>query len=505
MARNLLLDTSTVNIGSVFANGNLYRVPEFQRDYSWQEENWEDLWNDLTEVHESGSTHYFGAIVLQSTAADRFTVIDGQQRLATVSLLALAVLDRIRTLVDRGVNADENKLRYELLFSQFIGSRDPASLRASSKLTLNKTDDGFYQHFMVQFRQPINPRRLEPSERRMWEAFKYFQQKLVAQFGEQPDGEHLADFLATTVARRLMFIQILVEDELSAYTVFETLNARGTALTASDLLKNYLFSLAAESRLDLEHVQHEWRQIAELVPATDLSGFLRHFLNSSQSYVRSERLFKEIKASVSNRQQVFAFLERLHKAADLYAALDDPEDQFWLDRPDAVPHIRALKLFGVTQYRPLALAWNERHAAQDLERILRICEIVSFRFNVIARRNTQELERAYNQAAIEVSAGRATRPRDVFELLKPVYVSDEEFSRSFGFYPLGLRPKKIQSYTLSRLEAHLRGDKFDADLIGATIEHILPENPSQEWLRIAWREAKDRPSSKRSMPVVRLR
>ena len=68
----------------------------------------------------------------------------------------------------------------------------------------------------------------------------------------------IANFLNRLVSKKLMFIQIVVEDELSAYTVFETLNSRGVGLTATDLLKNYLFSIS--TKVDLPHVKNKWKQ-----------------------------------------------------------------------------------------------------------------------------------------------------------------------------------------------------------------------------------------------------
>ena len=92
MARINLLDTRTTSFGDFIGNGKLYRVPAFQRDYSWQEENWEDLWQDILLLHQHpDSSHYMGALVLQraSTSDKEFTIIDGQQRLPPSALLPL--------------------------------------------------------------------------------------------------------------------------------------------------------------------------------------------------------------------------------------------------------------------------------------------------------------------------------------------------------------------------------------------------------------------------------
>ena len=96
MALENLLRTDTVNLNDLFLNGRKYRVPIYQRDYSWQEENWDELWDDIVAIQQSGAPHYMGAIVLQSLEDKFYGIIDGQQQLATLSLLALGVIRRIK-------------------------------------------------------------------------------------------------------------------------------------------------------------------------------------------------------------------------------------------------------------------------------------------------------------------------------------------------------------------------------------------------------------------------
>ena len=116
MARINLLDTRTNNFGGLIGNGKIYRVPIFQRDYAWQEENWEDLWQDILALYQNPeSSHYLGAIVLQSSGnSDKeFTVIDGQQRLATLSILAIAIIEKINELVQKEEHKEDNQERQQ--------------------------------------------------------------------------------------------------------------------------------------------------------------------------------------------------------------------------------------------------------------------------------------------------------------------------------------------------------------------------------------------------------
>jgi uncharacterized protein with ParB-like and HNH nuclease domain len=83
----------TVNTSELLGNGKIYRVPPFQRDYSWTEEHCEDLWNDIRAVRSGEERkHYMGTVVLQAKSDKEFSIIDGQQRLTTMSLIAIAVI-----------------------------------------------------------------------------------------------------------------------------------------------------------------------------------------------------------------------------------------------------------------------------------------------------------------------------------------------------------------------------------------------------------------------------
>ena len=155
MNKNNLLDTKTTNLNDIFGNGKIYRVPTYQRDYSWEQENWEDLWDDIISCEGQNYPHYMGAIVLQSNETKKFVVIDGQQRLATLSIVANACIKTIQSFVNQGIEVEENKERKDLLIKQYIGTKDPASLHYSSKLFLNENNDSFYQSTILQFREPL--------------------------------------------------------------------------------------------------------------------------------------------------------------------------------------------------------------------------------------------------------------------------------------------------------------------------------------------------------------
>ena len=140
MANANLLDTKTVTVNEILGNGKIYKVPQFQRDYSWDSDQWDDLWNDIEIAEMTNNIHYMGSVVLQSSNGKDFSIIDGQQRFTTISILMLAVINAIQNLVESDIEKDSNVERVEILIRQYIGQKDPASLSYSSKLFLNENN-----------------------------------------------------------------------------------------------------------------------------------------------------------------------------------------------------------------------------------------------------------------------------------------------------------------------------------------------------------------------------
>ncbi len=483
MAKNILLDTRTANFLELIGNGKIYRVPPYQRDYSWQEEQWEDLWNDIIEMREDrDQRHYMGALVIESISDREFQIIDGQQRLATLTLLALAVIKHLLELADHGREPDANRERAQGLRHRFIGEKDPTSLIESSKLFLNETDDPFFQDYLVQLKNPRNPRGQPKSNRLLWECFQYFYRKLGEAEAPFETGQSLAALLNETIARQLLFILITVDDDLNAYTVFETLNARGLELSATDLLKNYLFS-RIRVRTDLEYLQRRWQRLIANIRQERFPDFLRYHLLCQHSKVRKQRLFKTVRNEVLEPEQVFQLMDALEGRAELFAALQDDTHEYWIENRECRPHVRELILFGSKQLTPVLFAAWEKFNEHDFARTTKLISRFVFRYTVVSSLNTNALEPISHDIARGILEGSVRGPRQVHEKLKPFHVDDEKFKHDFAILTIktGGRRRKIAKYILCRLESDQSSRGCDPDTDPATIEHILPENPAADW------------------------
>lgn len=482
------LTAKPVALAEVLSNGKRYIVPPFQRDYAWEHDEWAELWRDILEVHQAAAeaSHYLGALVLQPTGERSDSkVIDGQQRLVTLSLLALAVIGRIQRLADRGQDPEDNLERVRLLREKFVSTKDSASLQHRSRLKLNDQDNPFFQTHLLQGVTPSRPSALRGSEARLYRAFQFFDASVGKVFGEGASGAVLAGFLESTVALRLRFIEIVVEDDETAFTVFETLNSRGVALGTADLLKNFVFSTAAKGgQDDLEQARIWWEQIIRLVPLEQLATFLFHRLSGRVHDLREKRVFSEVKRIVGQRSSVFDFLRETKEAAEIYAALADPRDDFWAEFSEARRYLQVLELLRAEPSRAVVLAAFPRLADRPdkLARFFWNLTVVSLRAT-LAKVSAGDLQRVYHSVAFKIEQGELKTPLSIARGLGAVMPSDEDFRAAFSqlvIDPRGPR-KQLARYLLSELEAASGGQRIDFDATDATIEHILPENAAGGW------------------------
>ncbi|OHD57693.1 MAG: hypothetical protein A2Y33_04240 [Spirochaetes bacterium GWF1_51_8] len=476
---SILLETKTVTFGDLLGNSKVYKVPPFQRDYSWREENWEELWWDISNLEKEESVHYLGSVVLQKNNEKEYIIIDGQQRITSLSLLVISIIQCFQDLMNQGVEKENNAERKDLIINKFIGTKDPASLTYIKKLELNKNNNDFYTAYLSELREPPNHSRLNDSEKLLHKAKQYFYNELN-KTKIPKSGETLAEFV-NSIAERLYFIQISVEDELKAYTVFETLNARGLQLTSTDLLKNYLFSFG-KTKPDMDIIQIRWSRIIDLIGMNDFPTFLRYFLNSKGDLIRKERLFKEIKKSVNSTESTLNLLESLEINGDIYKALKTDSDEFWNEKQRYKKYIREFNLFKVTQHIPILLSAFHKFNESEFVVLLKILSVIAFRYNIIGGMNPNDQEYIYNKVAVKIFQNEIRNAKSAWSELKPLYTSDEKFKIDFSNKTISTKSaKKLVRYILFLIENQIGNKNYDWDATPATIEHILPENYNAEW------------------------
>lgn len=471
----------------LIGNGLTYRIPRFQRDYSWTSDEWEDLWADiLATLNPDGeSSHYMGYLVLQSADDKTFDVIDGQQRLTTLSLIVLAVMKNLQRQIEAGNEGDANTQRINQIRQTYIGYLDPVTLIARPKLTLNRKNNAYYRDYLL----PLGhlPRRnLRASEHALRKAFEWFDKQIATYLKARSgnEGARLAQ-LVEDISDKLFFTIITVTDELNAYKVFETLNARGVRLSATDLLKNYLFSVldrGGESDHELHSLEERWESLVGRLQSENFPDFLRAHWNSRRNFARQADLFETIRSKIMDREAVFGLLRGMEEDLDTYLALTSPEVSDW--SPEDKHNAGVLKTFRVRQPYPLLLAARRSFDAIDFSGLLRATVVISMRYNVIGAFGTAEQERTYNTVAERIAKGELLELSDALSAMRGIYVEDRAFRVAFAekiIRTTDARNNRVVRFILCALERHLSGNDHSFTSDAFNIEHILPQRAPDGW------------------------
>ena len=477
--------TSNKTYRQLMGNGLRYEIPKFQRDYSWEAEHWDDLWQDIRALlADEENEHYMGYLVLQTSNNKEFQIIDGQQRLTTMSLLILSTLKCLKELVDSGIEAENNLKRKDSLLNSYIGYVDPVTLISNNKLKLNRNSDDYYKQHLVLLKE-LPLRNTNSSEKQMRECFNWYYDRIKKEFNT---GESLAAFI-DNIVDKLFFTVIEVTDQLNAFKVFETLNARGVQLSSADLLKNYLFFVVDETKphiSEIEELENIWSKIVGKLGEQKFEDYLRYYWNSINKSVGKKNLFKNVKGNIKSKEQVFELIRNLNDTADLYLAIQNPEDEFWRDKPEIRKSLKELKLFQIRQINSLFLSALRNLEVENFRKLAKICSVISFRYNIIGGLNPNAQEDVYNTVALKISSNKRFEVVD----FQTIYVSDLNFENDFSTkeFKNTTRNHKIVKYILSKIEVYQHKNEIDPESDLFTIEHILPENADDTWGNFTFEE-----------------
>ena len=469
-------NTSNDTFSRLMGNGLRYNVPKYQRDYSWDKEQWSDLWYDVLQMIEEQDSHYMGYLVLQTSDDKNYQIIDGQQRLTTLCILILAVVDYLKKLPGTEEERKANEMRAQNIHTSYIGNMDMLTLTSVNKLVLNRNNDHFYKTYLSAL-QEMPKRGLKASEKLLKSAFESFSTYLVKKFQK---AEELINFVDNLV-NNIFFTVITVTDELNAFKVFETLNARGVQLSSSDLLKNYIFSVANTNDLHqtkLDELENIWLEIADILKDNQVSEFLRFYWNCTHKTIRKNQLYKTIRNEIKTPEAAFSLLRDMRTKADIFMALQNPDDELWRELPDVAENLHLLDLFNVVQPIPLLMTAYVNLPEKNFSSLLAKIIVVTFRYNIICGKNPNEQENVYNKIALTIEE---TKSFDIEELKSGIYVSDAEFEQNFMYkeFVYTTRNNKIAKYILGKIEKFETSADIDTTI--STLEHILPDNPNETW------------------------
>ncbi len=471
-----------VGLAAVLKNNNL-KVPVNQREYSWESDNVEDLFQDFQLAIENGP-YFLGTIVLTQGKKEHYEVADGQQRLATTMILIAAIRDYFIETDDLAFAAS--------LETDFLSTYDRDERTNVPKLILNVDDREYFQKIVLS--KPKSPDRHSvpnrESHRRIKNASAIAAKRvrmIVDVLSEKYRGDKLNEWVKF-LTFRAQVIQLIVPDFMNAFRMFETLNDRGLKTTQADLLKNYLFS---ESGSRIEEAQHKWSSMTGVLESVEKDDivlvYLRHLLIARHGVVRERHLFEIIKKQVKGSIGAIQFLEDLSENAITYTALLNKNHSMWSSFGQYTNPIRrsieTLAELRLVLLRPLMLACVKKFSKIEVEKSLRTFICWSVR-HLITGTPPGRMESIYASAAMKIWNGEIRNTSNLFDELKAELPTDEQFRNAFS--TASISKSQLARYVLRSLETKMRNDKepefvVNSDQDVLTLEHVIPENPPDNW------------------------
>ena len=461
-------------LGALLSDKRPLRVPAYQRNFSWTISEINDLWDDLRGIiYESHDDYFLGSMVFIHKSDNSLEVVDGQQRLATVSLLLAAIRDGFK-----GVNDGPRSDHVEI---QYLCSRDLKTMEASPKLSLNEMDNEIFTKIIEgglsieDIKDLSKDKTIFESNRLIAKTYITLYESVRKGSSDFSDLDYMSN-LVEAITENVSCIQIITNTEDSAYVLFETLNDRGLELTLSDMLKNFLFSKAGRR---IEEAKHKWTETTTLVGQRHLKTFIRHEWMSRFGQIREKQLYKKIKEQIRSNPKTIEYLDDLRDAAKVYDAIRNPEHDIWAEYGTKCRKLlEEVLLLGTVQCYPLIMS-TYFVKPRDMVSVLEWIVCLTVRYSIICAKGTGNLETTYARASSHMRQPDA-KSREVKEIIMNIWPSDDEFKISFS--EKTLTTPRIIKYMLAKIETHLSEDNsLIPNPESLTVEHILPKKPDKEW------------------------
>lgn len=472
-----ITDHGKTTLEKLFKEHTRYVVPFFQREYSWAKDDWRDFWDDIIRTKNSGRAHFFGFMAFQRSD-ECVIIIEGQQRISTVTILAAVARDILRQMrYDRWKDIETKYIKSEDEFSQ------EDNYTTSYKLELSEMNRSFFRNFIQEGGNPedklqsVKKQTENLSNRQIYDCYKYFYTLITKNTEGLADKERRGYILSIlqTAVREFIIFSLDVDNELTAYNIFQTLNDRGLDLALADLLKVHLFQLAGKEHW--EEAKVRWNEIREMLSQVSINSFLRHYWLSCERVVEEKDLLREFQEKIKTPKDAFDFLNQLRQEAEIYEALLNPTLQFWED-PQLVDLLEDLQLLSSKMPLPLLMAAYIQIKRGHFSKFIEATIAFIFRYVTIAENDNKVLERLLSDVSIDLRAGKIRNVEEFKKRLQREYVNDETFVQQFSTNET--KTARVARYILKKIENHLtmEQEKFHATI---SLEHILPQNLDPQW------------------------
>jgi hypothetical protein len=474
------IEFAHVGIGDALKRNRL-AVPLNQREYSWEEKQISDLFQDLSgAINDNKPDYFLGTIVLTRAPNGKLEVVDGQQRLATCTVLLAAIRDYFFELND------------EMLVQHmegFLFTIDPMARERLPLLSLNVDDNEFFHHRVVlrpndRFRKKA--RATKDSHKRI-ELAATLAANHITDLVKPLKGENRISMLNTWssfIQTSAEIILLTAPDDVNAFVMFETLNDRGLRTTQADLLKNYLFATSNER---ISEAQSKWstmRGTLESLGDDVTLTYLRHHTISQFGYTTERQVLETIRGRIKNKIRAIDFLGSLAEAAVDYVAIQTPEHAKWNKySPSVRGQIRTLGILPATPLRPLMLAVARSFSTKNTAAAFRMFVAWSVRFLIGGGLRSGAVEKACAERSKDITDGKVSTAQQLATAMISVLPSDSSFEAAFA--TARVSSAKLARYYLRALELKRKGmaepELVPNDDVVINLEHVLPESPTAGW------------------------
>ncbi|WP_170432153.1 DUF262 domain-containing protein [Ruegeria arenilitoris] len=385
------LNASALQAGALISKSR-FVIPQFQREYSWQLDEVIEFWSDLSSSIDTGD--YFLGLIILTEEDDIKNVVDGQQRLVTLTLLATALFFEAKKL-GRKALADR-------IEADFLRSIDYDTDAQMPRVFLSDPDDNKTLQTILDTGESPQADLLEDSVSfRIVQSFNFLKQKLSADL--KKDAFKRLGKWTDFITNQLYFAVFIHPDAASAYTVFEVVNTRGRELTTADLLKSYVLSQTPAA--DREDRYKQWRAISQSF-SSEASGstfvqYIRHAVTVEYGHVLPKDLYGFLSRKKSQSKSPPSppeLIDLLSKRLPLYRQIDDPTVSGPVEGK-ALEVFAALNSLNVLTVRPILLALfdlQDPHPGMDY--LLRLV----VRRIVVGNLGTGNIERRFSEAAKKI-------------------------------------------------------------------------------------------------------
>ncbi|MBB5999728.1 DUF262 domain-containing protein [Streptomonospora salina] len=481
----------------------MYSVPPYQREYSWYKPQWEDLFEDLIEAD---GAHFLGTIITLDQTTDSLDsnvlqVIDGQQRLTTLTLLLAAVHSVLRNHIDQ--LDDDTRTDVTNLSRQLVHKTDKQPRVTPQKQGHNFDD---YGRTLEEAGLPVRGecRPYYPS-RRIAKCYRYFRSAIVKLAETEQITEPEAALRVHEAALQAVIVKIEVANHADAFSLFESLNNRGMPLSPVDLIKTHLLAESEKKQvMNVDEAFDNWNAILTSLGDHYVvqERFLRHYYNAfkaelpnvpNASVAKKSNLIRIYESLL--REDLQRVVGQLVDASRIYGRINCVVE---LDQPTSLDRAfqRLMRAQGAPSYvlvirlmsKQRELELTDSHMEQVVDRL------ISFfvRRNLTGHPQTYELDKLFMTTIEEIGG---TRGEDVLRLitkrLTEASATDEDFRKNL----LGRIYEEntdVARYILTTLTEDAMTRETDVNLWRRdsnhyvwTIEHILPQGDN---LPSAWQE-----------------